>query len=214
MKKVLLMAAMLLGVCGAASAQVNNIDVGFSPLGWSHVTLDAPTGNDGKIKYKYETMSFSVAREQTLDGIPLLTELRYTMGMSDACRVVTPSPLFTPNNDDHNMHAITFLTMTGTTINKKKRFQIPLYIGIGGEYVRAEKVCHNFAVLGAAKARMKYYFNNTISAYVGFNAQYAIGGVDLNMPVEDADGNETKSGFLYHGRTFWEVGMTFQLTKK
>lgn len=213
MKKVLIMAAMLLGVYGGASAQVTNIDVGFAPYDWSTLTLEGPSGNDAKLEYMYETMSFSLAREVMLDGVPLLAELRYTTGKSFDYDEINPSPLFTPNTEDHSMYAVTVLTMSGTTLNKKKRLQFPLYIGIGGEYVRAEKVCHNLAFVVAAKARMKFYFTNSVSAFVGFNAQYAIGGVDLNMPVE-TDGRETKSGFLGHGRTFAEVGLTFQLKQK
>lgn len=63
----------------------------------------------------------------------------------------------------------------GYTLFPKWRFQIPLYAGIGGEYLNGAPY-HNFFLDLGAKARLKFYFTTKIAGFLGLN--YTIGMSD------------------------------------
>lgn len=155
----------LLTVCTLAKAQdkAGSLVLGFSPLGGisEKISLD-----DEKYKYDYKSfMNASLGYERVFKGAITLTEVSYSQGKFDKYDLQGTSLWFNPAQED-DVYSVAVTQYIGTTINPNKRVQLPLYIGIGGDYVNGGPL-HNLTFDVAAKARIKFYITNNFGIYVG-----------------------------------------------
>ena len=173
MKKHLAIIAAMLFVCKGALAQVSTLTLGYAPMGFTHVNI---TLDDEKYKYDYKPyMNFNLGFEKQFKGAVSLTEITYAQVKFDEFDLSTPinTKWFNPvQQKDIKDFAIT--TYVGKTIFPEQRVQLPLYIGIGAEYLTGGPL-HNLAFDLAAKARLKFYFSDSFGIYAGATARLGYG---------------------------------------
>lgn len=185
--KFLVIAMGLLFVSATANAQekVNSLTIGFSPLGATHINMKQKD-NDMKYSSNYNSnWNVNIGYERQFEGVVSLTELTYFQAKWDET---------TYTHKDHDYPVLTgediwsagITTYIGTTINAKKRFQLPLYIGVGGEYIDGNGL-HNVMLDLAAKARMKFYITSSIGIYAGFTYRYGFGSHEQKLDDEESN---------------------------
>lgn len=153
----------LMFVCIGAKAQEksSSITIGFAPMGSTSVEI-SDDNNDFSYDYK-SYWNASIGYEKQLKGVVSLTELTYAHAKSD----IKSWP-------DADLTSVTLMTYAGKTFNRNKRLQIPVYIGLGGEYLHGGPV-HNLAFDLGLKARLKIYITNNIAVYGGVTGRLGLG---------------------------------------
>lgn len=173
MKKTIIAIIALFAMCTSANAQqkATSINIGFAPVGSISETIKL---KDEKYKYDYKSYwSAVVGLETQLKGVTSLTELTFAQAKFDEYDLKGTPRKFNPYQTE-NIQDFALVQYFGTTINANQRAQFPIYIGIGGEYLSGGPF-HNLAVLGALKARVKYYITDNIGIYAGGNVRYGLG---------------------------------------
>lgn len=190
----------LLGVCTSVSAQssVKSIAVSFSPFGITNSQISS----DFKYKFKgimAESFSFEVQNK----GFTMLTELSCAHGKFDDYEINSTTDIFNPD-DNQNLLQASFTQYVGYTINHNKRLQFPIYLGLGGSYVKGGAI-HNFLFDLAAKVRIKFYISNRFGIFAGATGRYGFG----EREEERNDAKKPQSFTIGHFLFTPEAGLIF-----
>ena len=205
MKKLFAIIAIFCAVSMNASAQdkTTSINIGFAPFGYIHEGIVL---KDEKYKYDYKSYyNASIGIEKQFKGATSLSEFKYAAAKFDKYDLVGNSKWFNPFQTE-DIFAVSFTQYIGKTINPNKRIQFPIYIGVGGGYLKGGPF-HNFTIDGAVKARVKFFITNHIGIYAGGTARYGWG-------AKKASEKDEKNGDMYSiNNTQWSVdaGLTIGL---
>lgn len=191
----------LLGVCTSVSAQssVKSIAVSFSPFG---ITNSQIGGGDWKYKFK-SIMAESFSFEVQSKGLTSLTELSCAHGKFDDYEINRTTDIFNPY-DTQNFLQASFTQYVGYTINHNKRLQFPIYLGLGGSYVKGGAI-HNFSFDLAAKVRIKFYISNRFGIFAGATGRYGFG----SRKEERNDAKEKEAFDIGHFLFTPEAGLIY-----
>jgi hypothetical protein len=205
MKKFVAIAVALFAISMNANAGDGtlSINIGFAPVGHIHETISL---KPEKYKYDYNSyMNFNLGIEKQFKGVTTLSEFKYAQGKFDSYDLVGNSQWFNPKLTD-DVFSVSFTQYFGKTINPNKRIQFPLYIGIGGEYLKGGPF-HNLILDGAAKARVKFFFTNHIGIFAGGTFRLGLGAKSAS---ESSNRNKDMYSIL---NTQWSVdaGLTYGL---
>lgn len=171
-KSLFWLIAMLLCVNVAnAQKKSKSISISISPYGIAQSSIKTD-GVKNKFDYK-NVIGGSVAYESQRDGLSWLTELSFESAKFDKSKIPAPTTAFDVTKSDNFMH-LGLTEYIGFTINKNKRIQFPIYLGIGGGYIKGGPI-HNFTFDAAAKFRVKFYITNKIGVFAGVSGRYSIG---------------------------------------
>ncbi len=219
-KLFLVITVAMMACCISVNAQENkkqkapSLTIGVSPFGSSKAKIIFT--EDLENHYKYSPLTINVGLEKMFKGISHLLELSYTNCSFDEYsskkeRDTSKEIYRFPNESDLN--DISLCYYAGYTFNKNKRLQIPLYIGIGGEYLTGDlfkKILFDFAV----KARVKYYISNKVGLFIGGTWKYGIGSKRFTAPkaftIESATGQQ-EVGSIDHQVGYIDAGITISL---
>ena len=185
MKRMKFVAVVALFACSMtahAQTKVSSLTLGFAPIGDIQTAIKL---DNEDYKYKYKSYwNANIGYEKQLKGAVTLTEISFVKAAFKDSTLTGNSVWFNPRNvDDVYMASVT--QYVGVTINPNKRVQFPLYIGVGGDYINGGPL-HNIMVSAAAKARLKFYFTNSIGIYVGASGRYGYG---VKSASETSDGD-------------------------
>ena len=193
----------LLAICISTSAQgVKSLTISVSPYGFTNTEISK---NDNKFTYDFKSIiGGNLGYEVQNNGLTLLTELSYAQGKFDKYELKGTAERFNPAlNSDFIQASLT--QYIGYTINRNKRLQLPVYLGIGGSYVKGGAM-HNTLVDAAAKIRLKFYISNRFGIFAGATGRFGFGsrGASENSTSDD--------GFsIGHLLCTADAGLTFSL---
>lgn len=190
-------AILLLLVCMGTKAQNSSrsLTVSYSPLGYNHVNISLKNE-----EYKYDYKSYwnvNLGFEKQFKGIVSLTEITYSYAKFDKYKLKGMSDFFNPAQEE-DLKTASITTYAGRTFNRNRRLQIPVYIGIGCDYLYGGPI-HNLAVDLALKARIKYYVTNNIGVLVGVTGRVGLGTKNAK------DGDKTKKELYTLVPSMWAV---------
>ena len=157
---------------GVHAQKKNNIVIGASPFGQVHINMKK---EDEKYKYDYKNyLSGGLQYENSHSGIASLTEVNYfraTYDKSDLQGISTEhfNPVCT-----ENIFGASLTQYIGVVINPKGSVQLPIYLGLGADYLNNSAFLHHFTGDIAAKARLKIFFDK-IGVYVGGSGRAGFG---------------------------------------
>ena len=119
---------------------------------------------------------------------------------------------FNPANFD-KLDVFSFSGYAGKNIGKG-RVSVPLYIGLGLDYLSGYPM-HNLSAHISAKARVRVYITNTFGMYVGATFKYGFLG-SKSLWTENSKGEIDKSNSysIKYMPLMLEAGMTFSIGKK
>ncbi len=170
MKKVF---AICLSMMLAASVSVmgddektTNLMVGVTPgIGTTKLNIKHDVKNGEKDKFTYnQEVGVNVGLEHVLYGWIVYSELHYSRSKLNKEEIRDYS-IF-PYGELKNVSEVGFMQYGGYTINPGKRFQVPIMIGIGADYMFGEPM-HNLFLAYGAKARMKFYITPKFGIFAG-----------------------------------------------
>ena len=174
MKKTILAAItfmLALGTSIATAQEQQSLTVGVSPVGSIHANISL---DNEEYKYNYESYwNVNLGYEGQFHGHVTLTEVTYAKAKFESYELTGNSQWFNPAQQE-DVTDIALTTYYGRTIFPGKRVQLPLYIGIGGEYIKGGPL-HNLAFDVAAKARLKFYISNSFGIYAGATGRWGFG---------------------------------------
>jgi len=206
MKKLILsffgMAMLASSVC--AQERSVSVVVGVNPaLGGMSTSLKYDD-EEHFIDYK-SSFGVSVDIEKQLQGLIVMSEFRYGKWKLDEFDPYGSKALFPMPDSADDLSSYTFMQYGGRTIFPKKRFQIPLYAGIGLDYIQGAPY-HNLLIDFGAKARMKFYITDKIGIYGGADFSWGIGSSSRGME------EGSKDTFKIHAtRLYIDFGFTVNL---
>lgn len=79
-------------------------------------------------------------------------------------------------NHFSNLKTITLNYYVGNTFFPGKRFQLPIYAGIGANYIMADPI-KSLALNVGLKARAKFYITDRFGIFAGAGCRYGLGSV-------------------------------------
>ncbi len=206
MKKLILTFLVLAMFASSICAQERSVSVvvGVNPhLGSlsSKIKFDDEKHN---IDYK-STFGVSVDVERQLRGYIIMTEFKYGKWELDEFDPYEGNSLFPIPDTADDLNTFTFMQYGGRTIFPNKRFQIPLYIGIGLDYLQGAPY-HNLLFDLGAKARMKFYITDKVGIYGGVDLSWGIGSSGRGMEEDSKD-----SFTISATRSYIDFGITVNL---
>lgn len=188
-----------------AQTKTNNFGFGLSPFGMMNVKMEfEQNSNTEEMKIDYKSyLNAHLFYERQFGGAGLLIEATYAMSKfnevdKNILNFYEPEALY---DKDITVYSAAFYG--SYAINKQKRLQIPLYLGVGLDYVNGQPVDIAFISL-AAKARLKFYISNKIALYGGFNYKTGLG---LESSDDDTGGKPKRTTKL--NQTYSDLGITF-----
>lgn len=170
-------AALMICVGVSAQDKINSLTIGFSPIGGTNVKLKQKDyGFNGTLNYR-SAWNVNAGYERQFYGIVSLTDLYYGQAKFNQAtyKYNGTSEKYTDGDD---VYSVGITTYAGKTINARKRFQVPVFIGIGCDYINGGNL-HNLILSGAAKARMKFFFSNKFGIYAGGTFKYGFGSKSI-----------------------------------
>ena len=170
----------------SANAQEKSLSVvvGVNPgIGKLSTSIYKDKNEDHDINYKMG-FGLSVDIEKQLSGVISLSEFRYGKWNFDNMKMSTETPQFPMPAKCDDITSYSFMQYAGKTIFPNKRLQIPLYIGIGADYLSGAPYHNIFLDLGV-KARVKFYILDTVGIFAGADWTYGYGLSSRGMPQSD-----------------------------
>lgn len=193
----------LLAICISTSAQgVKSFNISVSPYGFTNTRISK---NDNKFTYDFKSIiGGNLGYEVQNNGLTLLTELSYAQGKFDKYELKGTAERFNPAlNSDFIQASLT--QYIGYTINRNKRLQLPVYLGIGGSYAKGGAM-HNTLLDAAAKIRLKFYISNRFGIFAGATGRFGFGSRGAS---ENSTSNDGFS--IGHLLCTADAGLTFSL---
>ena len=143
--------------------------------------------------------------EKQLNGAVSLSEFRYGKWKCDECKPYDGTSLFPIPATCDDVNSFSFMQYGGKTIFPKKRVQIPLYIGIGLDYLRGAPY-HNLFFDFGAKARIKFYITSKFGLFAGADYTFGYGSSSRDLPEKSS-----KSFNLYTRKLNVDFGFTVNI---
>lgn len=154
-----------------AQEKVNSLNVAFSPFGYNKMGI---TLESEDYQYNYKSYwNISLGYERQLKGFISLTELSYSEAAFDKYELKGTSKWFEPDQQE-KLTTASLMCYCGKALLPQQRLQIPLYLGVGFDYLNGGPA-HNITLNLGVKARVKFYITDTIAIFVGGNARYGLG---------------------------------------
>lgn len=153
--------------CICTNAQVKNVYVGFSPLGRMTIAND-------KYKALYSPLTkICGTYEDRSYGFSLNTDFSLGKGVikSATWKQDSRDKESLENDFVANSKGVTTVSLglaAGGTFNQGNRFQFPIYLGAGLEYLLGDGL-HNFTPYVYFATRAMGYITNNMGLYVGAN---------------------------------------------
>lgn len=212
--KKLLVLALLMSIFSASSfADDNkgkNIQFSFIPFGLEKARYGTYYKNNHfDINYK-SVIGGTLGYEFALGKSSSLVELGFTHASFDKVTPHLTDPanmdlLYPRTNKVEDFIAFDFMYFFGKALTfADGRFQIPLYIGLGAEYLKGEPFNNLFVDLGA-KIRLKYYVSNSVGIFVGTTGKCGWSLITENERIEKT---------CSHYRMNIDVGLSFLINNK
>lgn len=179
MKTKLILVVIFFSTQVFSQVNTNNLGFGVSPFGnsWLKYKFSSNSNNytssfenvKGKEYMRLDYNNYLNAHlffEMKLtQGTSIMIEGNYAdMKLEKATLGVNNSLEIEKFKDKVNIYALNLYY--GYTLNNKKRLQIPLYFGFGGNYVSGEPIDKFFFSI-SGKTRIKFYVSNKIAIYSG-----------------------------------------------
>ena len=188
----MLVAAMMLMVCVNVNAQKEkkfnrHLIIGVSPFNTFKSNLEFEDYKDFNVNYRYKSgWNISLGYERQAWIILLAVEGSYGQTKFDKIEINNlpegisfNPPTINDNIQQANINAMIgfdFVTLFYNSFQLEKekeaklgRFQLPIYIGLGYSYTDGGFFNHHSSYNFNSKIRAKYYFTNTVAAFVGWN---------------------------------------------
>lgn len=177
-KRMLFIVAALMACCISVSAQetkgASSLTIGFSPFGTTKAKIKK---DEEKYEYDYKTYwNVNAGYEKEWNNaFSVLFELSYAHASFDKYDLKGTTVMFNPAQDD-DMNHVTAAAYAGMICLQGVRFQFPIYVGLGAEYLKSGKAIDTFVFDVLTKVRAKYYVTDKIAVFVGGNAKWGWGG--------------------------------------
>lgn len=169
---VLLIVIMCLTCISIKAQKKHNIIFAASPYGHVHISMSK---EDEKYKYDYKNfINGGFQYENSHNGITSLTELNYFKADYEKMDLKEVQTTYFNPNCTENVFGATLTQYIGVVINHKRSVQLPIYFGLGADYLNNRDFLHHFTGDLAAKARLKFHFNN-LGFYIGGGARMGFG---------------------------------------
>ena len=186
-----------------AQEKAGSITIGVALIGYHHLNI----AYDKEEKYKYDYKSyfnFNVGYERQFKGVTSLAEFTYTKAKFDKYDLTGTSEYFNPaQSEDISSYSLIFYA--GKTFNANQRFQFPVYIGAGGDYLSGGPF-HNLAVDLAVKARFKFYITNNIGIFAGASVRYGW-GVKSRSTKENSSSDKSTGYIITNAMWYVDAGL-------
>ena len=158
MKKVISV-LLLAFICAMANAQVYSIGASGTVYGQERIRM-ALSKEDVEVNKFCPVFGGGIFYEKILSGAIMLVEGSYITGkLSEHVTGAIEFPSFM---------AISAMVFPGLTIFPNKRFQIPVYVGIGYNFIKSDLLKSSQIAIGA-KVRMKLYVTDNVGIFIGGN---------------------------------------------
>lgn len=147
-------------------------------------------------------IAFSADIEKQFKGAVTLSEFRYAKWkLDDVDLYKGANPIFPMTSYPEDVSSFSFMQYLGKTIFPNMRFQLPIYLGVGADYLLGEPY-HNLFFDVGLKARAKFYIIDNIGIFVDADAK--LGWGQSQRGLSDVDTYFTIYKFNY--------GVNFGLT--
>lgn len=160
MKKIISILILAL-ICYVTNAQVFSLGASGTFYGQERIRLAQSKGEEYSEDNRFcPVYGGSIFCEKIWSGVNLLFEGSYSTGkLSEHVKGIMESPSYS---------SISAMVFPGYTIRAKKRFQIPVYIGVGYNHIKTDLLNTGQIAFGA-KLRMKLYVSNSVGIFIGGN---------------------------------------------
>ena len=207
--KKLLCCVALLSVLSVARADDgaggNNFQISFIPYGIESAKWGQFNSKGEKEHFKLTYKSViggTIGKEFNLGTYASLLEASFIHAKADKIEQNDKSADAEGHFSD--LMSVSVMYYVGRTIFPKKRVQIPIYIGLGGEVLQGYPFHHLMCDFGA-KARIKFYFTNHIGIFAGATGKWGFGYSGMG----EKGSNHTVSH--NHLSVNFDAGLTFEL---
>lgn len=208
-KKLLCCVALLsmLSVAKAGDgAGGNNFQISFIPYGIESAKMGGfnSKGEKDHAKLTYKSViGGTIGKEFNLGTYASLLEASFLHAKAD--KYEYNGNTRDPEGRFNDLTTVSVMYYVGRTILPKKRVQIPIYIGLGGEVLQGYPFHHLMCDFGA-KARIKFYFTNHIGIFAGATGKWGFGYSGLGEK-----GSESSTVSHNHLSVNFDAGLTFEL---
>ena len=205
MKKILSLLLFVVFGTSAIAQNTNNLGFGVAPVGGAYLNFSNNESTNSNNYFNLEYTSLFNAHlfyEKQHSGLCSLYEFSYTSAKLAYTQFGGQSIADWTDQISGSLKSYNFMMYAGSTINRNHRLQIPIYFGIGGDYVSLTPYDKFFVDFGL-KARMKFYVTNTVSIYIGGDWK---GGLSLAKSSDKADKSDI---LVWMNKLSAEAGLTF-----
>ena len=208
-KHLLLVALMMSVFCNAWADNGEggkNIQISFIPYGLQRTTYEPSLDATYRLHYGSK-LGFTLGYEFATGKSNWLLEFAYTHSKFDRVETKGENALTVRNPGDFkDLSSYALMYYWGRTIRPGKRFQIPVYLGLGGEVLQGYPF-HNFMVDLGAKLRFKFYITSRIAVFAGGTGKFGMGKIVLK------DG-EKEALWSSHSVLNFDAGITIMFNSK
>lgn len=161
--------------CTTAQTKTHNLGLGVSPYGMNNAVIRYKTGNESE-KMKIDYNSYKAAQlfyEKQFKGSGVMMEFSYAQADLEKVDKNILDKYQPDLKLDEKITTYSFHLYGIITINKQKRVQLPIYLGVGGDYIEGGPVSALYGV-ATGKARLKIYLTNKFGIYGGYSYDYGL----------------------------------------
>ncbi|MBQ9436689.1 MAG: hypothetical protein IJU33_11275 [Bacteroidales bacterium] len=183
-----------------------NYQVSFTPFGFvermKYGSLDSKGDKQSRKIFYKSVIGGSLAKEFNLGKSATLLELSYMHAKADKYEYLGKE--YSTDGRFNDLTSVSIMYYLGKTIFPAKRFQVPIYIGVGGEVVQGYPFHHLMFDLGA-KARMKFYITRKFGVFAGVTGKWGYGHSTYG------EGSSAETASHHHLSANFDAGLTFEL---
>ncbi len=207
MKKFLVTFLFLAFIAISADAQNSKwsfaagVNPGFGKLSTQIRHSDDEVHN---LDYK-QSLGISVAFERQGRMVAHLTEIRFVLYEFDEYSHSKNENFYPLPSSFDDIKSYSLMQYTGLNFMVGERFQLPMYLGLGAEYLHGEPY-HNITGLVGFKLKAKYNFTNRIGIFGGFTYVFGLGG--SRRGIEE---NDDTVFLILTNRINYDLGIAFTL---
>jgi len=134
-----------------------------------------------------------------------LTEFRYVQYKFDEYQLKEGNPVYPLPTTFDDIKSYSLMQYTGLNAMSHEKLQIPIYLGLGLEYLEGEPY-HNITAMAGLKIRAKFYLTNRLAIYGGIGYIAGIGGSERGVD----HGDDSVYLILTH-RINYDLGISVKL---
>ena len=184
MKKLIFSSLFAALLASSVCAQERSVSVvvGVNPAFGSLSSSIKKDNEEHFVDYK-SSFGVTIDIERQLKGYIVMTEFRYGKWSLDEFDPYGDTSIFPMPESADDLSTFGVMQYGGKTFFPNKRFQIPLYAGIGLDYIQGAPY-HNLLFDLGAKARMKFYITDKIGIYAGADFIWGVGTSNRGLPED------------------------------